>query len=186
MNKKRLRDLFIIFFRIGGFTIGGGYAMLPLIERELVLERGWLSEKEFLDIFAIIQGIPGVIAVNSALYIGYKLEGISGAISAGAGMSLPPVLIIFLVIRLFFQARGLPVFEAFFSGIRSCVVVLIFWAGYRMGKKAVVSGKSIFYTLGMIVGLEVFNLHPIILIIIAGLAGLIFAEGEEKKTDDTI
>ncbi|MFW6238410.1 MAG: chromate transporter [Halanaerobiales bacterium] len=185
MNIKRLRTLFIIFFRIGGFTIGGGYAMLPLIERELVIERGWLTEEEFLDIFAIIQGIPGVIAVNSSLYIGYKLEGIPGALSAGAGMSLPPVLIIFLIIRLFFQARGLPLFEAFFSGIRASVVVLIFWAGYRMARKALISRRSIFYTLGMIVGLKVFNLHPIILIIMAGVAGLIFAEGKEEKTDDT-
>lgn len=180
MQKIRLRDLFLIFLRIGGFTFGGGYAMLPLIEKELVEERKWLSGQDFLDIIAVIQGIPGIIAINSSLFIGYKLRGILGALSCVLGISLPPIFIITLIAEFLLNLQHNALIVSLFTGIRACVVVIIFWAGYRMGKKAIISYKSLFYTVGMVIGMMVFKLHPIILIGLAGIIG-IFTNTESKE-----
>lgn len=185
MEKIRLRDLFYIFLRIGGFTFGGGYAMLPLIEKELVEERKWLTEKEFLDIFAVIQGIPGIIAVNSSLFIGYKLRGIPGALTSVMGISLPSIIIITLIAQSLLNLQYNPYVNAIFTGIRAAVVVLIFWAGFKMGKKAIIDYKSIFYTVGMMAGLLFFNIHPIILIGLAGIIGIIHNQVTKEKTYDT-
>lgn len=173
MQKIPLRDLFTIFLRIGGFTFGGGYAMLPLIERELVEERKWLQETEFIDIIAVVQGIPGIIAINSSLFIGYKLRGIRGALTAAAGISLPSIIIISLIAQVLLDLQYNPVITAIFTGIRACVVALIFWAGYKMGKKAIINASSLLYTALMIIGMLVFKIHPIALIILSGLIGVI-------------
>lgn len=185
LKKVRLRELFYIFLRIGGFTFGGGYAMLPLIEKEFVEEREWLKAQEFLDIFAVVQGIPGIIAVNSSLFIGYKLRGIPGALASVLGISLPSIIIISLIVQPFLYLQNNPYVNAIFGGIRACVVMLILWAGFKMGKKAIVDYISVLYTLGMIVGMLVFNIHPIFLIGLAGIIGVLSTGGKTKEVYDT-
>ncbi len=182
--KIRLVDLFLIFLRIGGFTFGGGYAMLPLIEKELVEERKLLTDQEFLDIIAVIQGIPGIIAVNSSLFIGYRLRGITGALTAALGISLPSVIIISLIARTLLTIQNNPQVISVFTGIRACVVVLILWAGLRMGKKAIYNPFSLLYTIGMIIGMLYFNVHPIFLIILAGLTGILTSSKKGSVKDD--
>jgi len=118
-------QLFWTFFKIGGFTIGGGYAMLPLIEREVVTSKGWVSEEEFLDMIALAQGVPGVIAVNSALVIGYKVRGFWGAAAAVLGAILPSFFIILLVARFYQLFRKMQGVEAFLSGAAPVVVALL-------------------------------------------------------------
>jgi chromate transporter len=180
MEKIKLQNLFRIFLEIGGFTFGGGYAMLPLLEIELVDKQEWLTDEEFLDIFAIVQGIPGIIAINSALFIGYKLRGVLGALTAVTGISLPSIIIISLITEPLLNLEHSYYVSGIMMGIRTCVLVLILWAAYKMGKKAIIEPTSIFYTIGMVVGILYFNLSPIILIVLAGLIGLIFNRGVES------
>ncbi|MFP4661174.1 MAG: chromate transporter [Halanaerobiales bacterium] len=181
----RLIDLFIVFLRIGGFTFGGGYAMLPLIEKDLVEKRKLLTDQEFLDIIAVVQGIPGIIAVNTSLFIGYKLRGIPGALTAVSGITLPSIVIIALIAQTLLNIRQNPIVVSVFSGIRACVVVLIFWAGFKMSKKAIIKKSSILYTIGMIVGMMVFEIHPVILIISAGIIGIVTSNIQCKIEEDT-
>ncbi|MFW6287722.1 MAG: chromate transporter [bacterium] len=180
----RLIDLFIVFLRIGGFTFGGGYAMLPLIEKDLVEKRKLLTDQEFLDIIAVVQGIPGIIAVNSSLFIGYKLRGIPGALIAVSGITLPSIIIITLITQTLINIRENPNVVSVFSGIRACVVVLIFWAGYKMSKKAIIKVNSLLYTIGMVIGMMVFKVHPVLLIISAGIIGIVTANIQSNIEED--
>jgi len=186
MKKIKLRELFTTFMRIGGFTFGGGYAMIPLIEKELVEEKKLLTEEEFIDIIAVVQGIPGVVAINSSLFIGYKLRGILGALISALGISLPSVLIILSIAQLLLNLQENQWVEALFKGVRSAVVVLIFWAGYKMSKKAIINYTSLIYTFAMILGILVFKFHPILLIGLAGVVGIMTSINETKEYNDDI
>lgn len=183
-------QLFWTFFKIGGFTIGGGYVMLPLIEREVVANKGWVEEEEFLDMIALAQSAPGVMAVNSALVIGYKLRGFWGAAIAALGAILPSFLIILFVARFYRLFRQIEAVEAFMAGAAPVVVALLFYAAYSMGKKAAKDRA------GLLIGLAAFGLSllfhyfpvlkmsPITLIILGGLAGyLIYYRREGKRGD---
>lgn len=185
MEDIKLSKLFRIFLEVGGFTFGGGYAMLPILEKELVEKKEWLSDEEFLDIFAIVQGIPGIIAINSSLFIGYKLRGILGALTAVSGISLPSIVIISLITEPLLNLQQNQYVTGIFMGIRVCVVILIFWAGFKMGKKAILRYTSILYTLAMLIGILYFDLSPIILIIAAGIIGLITNQDKEYNDDTT-
>lgn len=122
---QRLHTLFLSFFKIGLFTFGGGYAMLSLIEQELIVKRGWIERKEFLNMLTLAQSAPGPIAVNTAVFVGYKLRGVKGALASLVGMALPSFLII-LAIALFFQEiKENPIVAAAFKGMRPAVVALI-------------------------------------------------------------
>lgn len=122
---QRLRTIFLSFFKIGLFTFGGGYAMLPLIEQELITKRKWIEQKEFLDLLTLAQSVPGPIAVNTSVFVGYKVRGLRGAVAALLGSVLPSFIII-LVIAIFFAGiRHNPVVDAAFKGMRPAVVALI-------------------------------------------------------------
>lgn len=122
---QSLRTIFTSFFKIGLFTFGGGYAMLPLIEQELIVKRGWIERKEFLDMLTLAQSVPGPIAVNTSVFVGYKIRGLQGAAAALLG-SVMPSFVIILVIALFFaDIRHNPFVEAAFKGMRPAVVALI-------------------------------------------------------------
>ncbi len=185
MDKISLSDLFQVFLKIGGFTFGGGYAMLPLIEEEFVERRELIKEEEFIDMIAVIQGIPGIIAINSSLFIGYRLRGIMGALTSALAMSLPSVIIITLIANILLHIHDNQIVLAVFSGIRATVVVLIFWAGYRMSKKAIINRWSLLYTFGMVVGMLVLKVHPIILILSAGIISIILS-GELKEGNNDL
>jgi len=128
--------MFLTFFKIGAFTIGGGYAMIPIIQQEIVDKKKWIEEEEFLDIIAISQGSPGPIAINVSIFIGYRLKGLKGAITCMLGTALPSFMIILLIAMMFFQYRNNPIVEKVFLGIRPAVVALIASAVYKMYKSS--------------------------------------------------
>lgn len=174
--------LFMTFFKIGSFTFGGGFAMIPLIERDVVEKEKWMEYDEFVDMIAVTQCSPGPVAVNSAVFVGYKLAGISGSVATLLGVTLPSFLII-LILALFIISQGNHVLlQKFFMGVRPAVVALIFGAGLKMGHKNM--KKPFDYSIGAIglLLLLFINIHPIILIISAAILGIayqnLFIRGE--------
>lgn len=173
--------LFITFFKIGGFTIGGGYVMIPLIEREVVRNHGWVDEEDFLDLIAVAQSAPGIIAVNSALVVGYKVAGLGGAFMAALGAVLPSFLMMLLIANFYLVFRRLEPVAAFMAGAAPVVVALLFYAAGSMGKKTFKDRKG--FVLGGIAFLMslALGLNPIILIILGGLLGYLLYHREERK-----
>jgi chromate transporter len=132
-------NLFWTYLKIGTFTLGGGYAMLPLIQREVVDVRGWIDEEEFLNMIALAQAAPGLIAVNSAIFIGWRVGGWKGVCGAVLGAVLPSFLIILVIAMVFQEWKESPAVEAAFKGIRPAVVALIAAPLFKMAKSAKIS-----------------------------------------------
>ena len=132
-------QLFWTYLKIGTFTLGGGYAMLPLIQREVVDRKGWIDEEEFLNMIALAQAAPGLIAVNSAIFIGWRIGGWRGVAGAVLGAVLPSFLIILAIAMVFSEWKELPAVEAAFKGIRPAVVALIAAPLFKMAKSAKIS-----------------------------------------------
>lgn len=176
-----LIELFISFMRIGGFTFGGGYAMLPLIQKEIVERRGWASDEEVLDYFTIGQITPGVIAVNTATFIGYKKAGILGGMVSTLGVIFPSIVIISIIAAVLTNFAELPVVIHAFNGIRACVCVLILIAVYNMCKKSVVDVFTalIFIATAVLTVLKVTS--PVVLVIVAGVVGVLFQLIKAKR-----
>ncbi len=130
-------NLFWTYLKIGTFTLGGGYAMLPLIQREVVDTQGWLDEEEYLNMIALAQAAPGLIAVNSAIFIGWRIGGWRGVCGAVLGAVLPSFLIILAIATVFSDWKELPAVEAAFKGIRPAVVALIAAPLFKMAKTAI-------------------------------------------------
>ncbi|MBR3839899.1 MAG: chromate transporter [Erysipelotrichales bacterium] len=166
-------DLFLTFARIGGLTFGGGYAMLPMLERELVENKKWIAEEDLTDYFAIGQCTPGVIAVNVATFVGIKQLGTLGGIVATLGVVFPSVVIITVIAAFLSNFAELEVVNHAFAGLRVCVCVLIFNAVSKLFKKSIVDR----YTIGIflcVLGLSVFtNLSPIVFVVCSGIAGVV-------------
>ena len=135
-------NLFLTYLKIGTFTIGGGYAMLPLIQREVVDRKGWIDEEEFLNMIALAQAAPGLIAVNSAVFIGWRIGRWKGLCGAVLGAVLPSFVIILAIAMVFREWKELPAVEAAFKGIRPAVVALIAAPLFKMAKSAMKSKKS--------------------------------------------
>ena len=186
-KKTNFFEMFLSFFKIGLFTFGGGYAMLALIESELVEKKKWISKEEFLDMVAIAESTPGPIAINSATYIGYKRAGVLGSALSTLGVVLPSFIIIF-VISLFLEAFLAVELVAYaFRGIQACVVYLIISAGWKMLKGLKKNAMSVsilcIVTLAM-VALSVFavSFSTIILILFSGCVGLaVYFVGKASK-----
>ncbi|HHX49932.1 MAG TPA: chromate transporter [Clostridia bacterium] len=176
--------LFLTFLRIGGFTIGGGYVMLPFIQRDVVEKEKWVKEEEFLDLIAVAQAAPGVMAINSALIIGFKLAGLPGAAAATLGVSLPSFVIILVIASYFIQFSHLPLLMSFMEGARPVVVALLLYAALTMGFKSVKDLRGLTISIVALILSLLLRPSPIMLIIMGGLAGyLVFyrmrKEGEE-------
>ena len=122
---KKALELFFSFFKIGAFTLGGGYAMLSMVEKAVVDQKKWIPNDEFWDMIAVVQSLPGVFAVNTALYVGHRVAGTKGAFAAMLGAIIPSITIILLLATVFREYRDQPVVERIFKGIRPCVVALI-------------------------------------------------------------
>ena len=174
---KKTRDLFWTFLKIGAFTFGGGYAMVALLEREFVEDKQWLSREEFLDMVAIAESTPGPVAVNSATYVGYKIEGAEGAAASTLAVCLPSFVVIYLISLVFDRFLQLSAVASAFRGIQVCVIYLIFSAGVRMLKAL---DKSPFATgvlaavMLVMVGLSLagVSVSSILLILLSGAAGV--------------
>jgi chromate transporter len=169
-----LKSLFTTFFHIGLFTIGGGYAMIPLIEEEVVNRHRWVSKEELLDLIAIAQSCPGVFAINIAIFVGYKLRRVRGAIATSLGTALPSFLII-LAIAIFFAAfKENKVIAAMFRGIRPAVVALIAVPTFRMAQSAKIGWTNCWIPVVSALLIWLLGVSPIYIIIIAGLAGYLY------------
>jgi chromate transporter len=129
-------DLFLVFFRIGLFTLGGGYAMLPLIEREVVDKKRWIGAEDFLNVLAVAQSLPGPIAVNTATFVGYRTRGIPGCVAAILGTVLPSFICMLTIAAFFVGIKDSPTVAAVFTGIRPAVAALILASVWSLGKKA--------------------------------------------------
>ncbi|MDR7001064.1 chromate transporter [Neobacillus niacini] len=178
-NWKLLIELFWIFFKIAPVTFGGGYAMIPLIERQFVLKKQWLKMKEVSDIFALSGTAPGAIAVNCATFIGYRFGGIWGAIAALAGILLPTVLIVCFLSIFFILFKGHSYFEAAFLGIRAAVVALIVYAAIEISKTALLDKSTFILCAGMVVMMLVFQIHPIIALFLGALSGMMIIKAKK-------
>ncbi len=178
-----LWKLFSSFFRIGAFTFGGGYAMLSLIQKEVVENNKWASDEEVLDYYAVAQCTPGVIAVNTATFIGYKQGGILGAVAATLGVVLPSLLIITVIASVLQNFMQYEIVRHIFGGIRVAVAVLIVNAVITMGKKAIKDILCVFLGLGAFAFSMIFpNLSPVFVVLAAALVGLatMKREGDNK------
>lgn len=183
-HDKNWWTLFTVFFRIGLFTFGGGFAMLPLIEKEVVEKQGWAEKDEILDIFALAQSVPGAIGVNTAVFIGGRLHGIPGAIVALLGVVTPSILIILIIAQFFVQFQTNSYVASAFAGVRAAVVGLIAAAAVRVGKAAVVDPFGLIIAVVALV-LSAFKIIPIIwVMILGGLSGYLYylvKRGLEQK-----
>ncbi|MCD8082727.1 MAG: chromate transporter [Clostridiales bacterium] len=178
----KLVDLFFTFARIGGLTFGGGYAMLPMIQREVVEKRGWATENEVMDYYAIGQCTPGIIAVNTATFIGQKTAGIAGGIAATVGVAFPSLIIICLIAAFIQNFSDLAVVQNAFAGIRICVCVLIFNTVIKLWKKAVVDLPTVIIFLLVLLGAVFTSLSPIVFVVFAGVAGVLLKNKEVQKS----
>lgn len=169
-----LLKLFATFFRIGLFTFGGGYAMIPLIENDVVERNGWLKKDEFLDLLAVAQSAPGVFAVNMAVFVGYKLRGKRGALAASFGCVLPSVAIILLIALFFRRFRHIEVVNNIFMGIRPVVVALIAVPVFNVAKSAKLGWSTVWIPVVAAFLIVALGVSPIYVIIAAGVAGYVW------------
>lgn len=181
---KRLFEIFAVFFKIGLFTIGGGYAMLPIIQKEVVETKGWMSDEEFLDAVSLTNSLPGPLAINAATFVGYRVCNVKGALSAVLGAASPSVIIILIVAMVFNNITEYPVVQYVFDGIRPAVVALILYAVIKLAKSAKITEYfNWLIALAAVIAIAVFGLHPIIVIVAAALYGL-FIRGAVVKAVD--
>ena len=167
-------ESFCTFFRIGLFTLGGGYAMIPLIEEEVVNKKQWVSKEEMLDLIAIAQSCPGVFAVNIATFIGYKLNKVRGAIATTIGTALPSFLIILLIAMFFHRFQDNPVVAAIFRGIRPAVVALIAVPTFNLAKSAKISWATCWIPIVGALAIWLLGVSPILVIVLAALGGYVY------------
>ena len=168
--------LFTTFFHIGLFTIGGGYAMIPLIEAEVVDRKSWIGREDLLDLMAVAQSCPGVFAVNIAIFIGYKLRGVRGAVTAALGCILPSFLIILAIALFFHQFQDNPWVARAFRGIRPCVVALIAVPTFRMAQTARIGWTNVWIPVVSAGLIWLVGISPIWIIAAAGLGGYLYGK----------
>lgn len=188
-NKVSLLDLFLTFAKIGGLTIGGGLAMVAVIERDLVTRKKWITEEDLLDMITVAESTPGVIAVNSATFVGYKLRGFLGSLVATIGVVLPSFIMISLIALVFEWFLGFEIVSFAFKGANAAVAVLIFNAGLKLLKKC---EKSVYTYLMMafaiVIGIifMIFNISTLFIVILGLIVGITYytiLENKAKKKD---
>ena len=179
---KEICELVVSFFKIGIMTFGGGYAMLPMLQRELVENRKWVTEEEILNYFAIGQCTPGVIAVNTATFVGYKRRKIPGAIFATIGVVLPSMIIITIIAAVLSNFAHIPAVQHAFAGIRIAVSALIVASVIKLIKTNIKSIAQIIIAVAAFVLVAVFGQNPVFAVIGAAVAGLCLGKwGERRK-----
>lgn len=176
-------EAFSIFFKIGAFTIGGGYAMVPLIENEIVNKRNWVAKEDFIDLLAIAQSAPGVLAVNISIFIGYRLRGIRGSLVTALGTILPSFLIILAIALFFHNFKENPVVERIFKGIRPAVVALIAAPTFSMAKSAKINCYNIWIPVVSALLIWQLNFSPVWIIIAAGVGGYLYGRLQNTPTN---
>lgn len=183
---KTILKLFLTFCKIGAFTFGGGYAMIPLIKKEIVDVNKYLNEEDFIDAFSVTQTAPGAIAINMSVFIGYTLQGIPGAIACVFGTVLPSFLIILIIATFLYSYRSFTFVEWIFAGIRPAVLGLLVAAGFGIGRTVLTTFKAIAIFLISSIFLLILNVDPVIVLILATILSYAFGfmlkpDASEKK-----
>ncbi|MBQ7473753.1 MAG: chromate transporter [Oscillospiraceae bacterium] len=167
-------QLFVSFARVGVLTFGGGYAMIPMLEREIVDRRGWATSEELMDYYAVGQCTPGVIAVNTATFIGFKTAGNLGGIVATLGVVFPSFVIISVIAGIIRNFSDIPAVKSAFAGIRVCVCVLIFNSVVKLWKGAVKDKATLALCLLVFILSVFFSISPIVFVLFCAAAGILF------------
>jgi len=171
---KKILNMFFTFFKIGSFTFGGGYAMIPLIETEVVTKKKWISKDDFLDIVVISQTFPGALVVNTSIFIGYRIGGLLGAVIGLLGVVLPSFFIILCIAVFFIKFRDYYYVDLIFKGISAAVPMLILIAVVSLSKSLKINYVNLIIILVTIASITFFNVHPVLVILLSGLYGVIF------------
>ena len=174
MRSNLYLKLFISFFKIGAFTFGGGWAMIPLIEREVVDKQNWIKREDFVDALAIAQSLPGVLAVNISILIGNKLRGLKGCLTATLGTILPSFLIILAIANWFVQTYDNPVVERIFKGIRPAVVALIVSPVFSTAKTARINIKTVIIPIIVALSIWLGGISPIWFVLLGAIGGILY------------
>ena len=175
---------FKIFFKIGLFTLGGGYAMIPLIEEEVVNRHQWINKDEMLDLIAIAQSCPGVFAINIAIFIGYKLNKVRGALATTLGTALPSFLIILAIAIFFQQFKDNEVVASIFRGIRPAVVALIAVPTFNLAKQARLNKYTLWIPIVSALAIWFLGVSPIWIIILAGIGGFVYGQMSKNHVNE--
>ena len=189
MKKNKIIDIFILFFKIGAFTIGGGYAMLSLIEDEIVNKKNWLEKEEFVDGMAIAQSTPGVLAVNISLITGYKIAGFLGMFAGMLGAVLPSFFIVLFLSQILLAIGNHPIVVAIFNGIKPAIAALILISVYRIAKSANINRYTFIFPIIIAILIRYFGVSPIIIIIATMILGniyFLFKEKSKKEKEDDV
>jgi chromate transporter len=185
-------DIFLTFFRVGALTFGGGYAMLPLLQKEVGERKNWATAEEIVDYYAVGQCLPGVIAVNVTILIGYQARRKRGAVAAAAGVVTPSLIVILAVAALIQNFAAWPAVQSAFAGIRVAVCALVVNAGWKIAKQGIRDLPTLLLGLGALLASFCLRLSPALIVILASVAGLVSrvrraprtrereGEGEEK------
>lgn len=179
---SQLFKLFCTFAVVGVTTFGGGYAMLPALQREVVEKRGWADDEEVMDWYAIGQCTPGVIAVNTATFVGQKQAGAVGGIVATLGVVFPSLVIITIIAAFIQNFAHLPAVQSAFAGIRVCVCVLILNAVVKLWKKSVIDKITLLIFMAVFLCSVFLDISPVIYVVLAALAGIVVKELEARKS----
>ena len=174
MRSNLYLKLFISFFKIGAFAFGGGWAMVPLIEREVVDKQNWIKREDFVDALAIAQSLPGVLAVNISILIGNKLRGLKGCLTATLGTILPSFLIILAIAIWFVQTYDNPVVERIFKGIRPAVVALIVSPVFSTAKTARINIKTVIIPIIVALSIWLGGISPIWFVLLGAIGGILY------------
>lgn len=180
MNNKnvKLAEIYSVFFRIGGFTIGGGYVMLPMMQKEVVDRKGWVSDEDMVNYYAMGSTVPGVISINTATMVGYRLRGLPGALAGTAGMVTPSLLIIMFIAAFLTRFQAYTVVQNAFKGIRVAVFAIMVMAVVRIGKKVIKDKQGWVLAAGAFILVAVFGVSPIYVIL--GIIGYGIVGGIRK------
>ena len=171
---KLLVKLYLAFLKIGTFSFGGGYAMLPFIQKEIVEKNNWISSTEFTDISGISQMTPGPVAINSATFVGYKISGVIGSIVATLGVITTSFILVVIINRILDKFKEFKMVQAALLGMKPALIALIIYAFWDLAIDAYKDWKSIFITVIIAVVLWSKKVHPILVIVIAAILGLVF------------
>lgn len=176
-----LISMFLTFARVGAFTFGGGYAMLPVLQREVVEKKGWCTEEELIDMYAIGQCTPGVIAVNVATYIGNRKRGALGAVFTTLGIIFPSLVIITIIASFLTHFAEYPAVQHAFSGIRVVVCALVTKTIYTMSRKNVLDIVTLLILIFSFVAVALLHTSPIVIVVICGVIGFLLRGGKKKE-----
>ncbi len=181
MEKTNFWNIFKAFFKIGAILLGGGYVIIPIMRQELVEKRGWLSDEEVFDYYSVSQCLPGIIAVNMSILVGYKLRKTKGMLASVLGMSFSPFVSIVIVACFLSRVMNIPFIDCFLSGVNLSVIILIYLTFKEMWQKSIVDIFSFFWFI-FILSLAVFKVNPAILIIVSVILGLVIQKAKGEKS----